>query len=118
MDLPLHRKWIHKMNDRKRGDREALALAIGEFIYKIRMREIVEEKLTRKILRLIHRGLRQARDDPEWCRFMLYAITTLLTDGWVNLEKYPGDKLQLTDFLIRIYADKVRLFGKEYWDML
>lgn len=82
------------------------------------MGDVVEDKLTRKILRLIRRGLDYACEDLEWCQFVLYAVTTLLTDGWVNLEKYPGDKVQLTDFLIRIYADKVRLFGKEFWDIL
>ncbi len=106
------------MDDRKRKDREALAKAIYEFNYKMRMRDIVDDRLTRKMFRLIHRGLRYAREDHEWCRFMLYAITSLLTHGWVNLQVSPGDKERLTDFLIRVFDDKVGLFGKEYWDML
>lgn len=106
------------MHDRKTKDRDALAKAVNEFIQTVRTRDIVDDRLTKKILRLIHRGLRYAREDQEWCRFMLYAVTTLLTDGWVNLEKYPGGKVQLTEFLIRVYSDKVRLFGKEFWNLL
>ncbi len=109
---------MYDRNDRKRKDREALVKAVYEFIYKMRMRVIFDDRVTRKIMRLVHRGLRYAREDHEWCRFMLYALTTLLTDGWVNLEKYPGDQVQVTEFLIRVYDKKVRLFGKDYWDML
>lgn len=106
------------MRDKKIKDREALAKAICDFVYKMRMRDIVDDRLTTKILRLVHRGLRYAREDHEWCQFMLYAVTTLLTDGWVNLEKYPGNKTRLTKFLIGIYAHKVHFFGKQYWDVL
>jgi hypothetical protein len=107
-----------KPSDLKARHRRALAAAISEFTLKVRMRNPVDERLMRKILRLIHRGLRYAQSNLEWCQFMLYAITTLLTDGWCNVEQYPGDKGQLVRFLIAVYDRKVRPFGREYWDML
>lgn len=71
-------------DDSKSKDREALAKSICEFLVKLRMSDPVDDRLRRKIFRLVHRGLRYAREDLEWCRFMLYALGTLMTDGWIN----------------------------------
>lgn len=101
-----------KRQDRKTKDRQALAKAIAEFQLKLRMREVLEERLTKKIFRLVLRGLGYTREDIVWCRFMVYALTTLMADGLGNLENYPGDRDQLAEFLFRI-AEKVELFALE-----
>ena len=104
-------------SDRKRKEQKRLAKALLSWLTMVRMGEPIDKRLTKRLSRLIDRGLRYAQKDYEWCRFMLYVVATLLRDGILNLEQYQGDERKfIVDFLVVEMLEKQEAFGEEFYD--
>jgi hypothetical protein len=104
-------------SNRKKKEQNALAKALLSWLTMVRMGEPIDKKLTKHLSRLIDRGFLYAQNDHEWCRFMLYAVATLLRDGILNLEHYQGDERKfIVDFLLVEMLAKQEAFGAEFYD--
>jgi len=103
---------------KKRDEQADLAQTVLSWLTMVRMGESIDKKLTRRLSRLLDKGLCRAQTDHEWCRFMLYVVAQLLSIGFANSGHYRGDEYNLLmDFLlVRVAQEKLEPFATEFQD--